>query len=226
MKKIIPAVILLLLALPAMGQSYWNQHLRIIPFRAPVGENPEFMDLNGDGRQDAVKSYISGGVPILWLDDDGNMEEGDLEGDPVNDCLLVDRDKDGNYDLIVKFADWTGNGRPDVQLILDYPVGGRKQKNHMFVIDDDGDGVFNYIDWSELNLLCWEKNGISDFYTDYSGNSTFLKTHRNSMEMKDLRYNWENPFLFYDYDGDGLSEMAVRFCDTPLPDPEAEKEGF
>ena len=226
MKKIIPAVTLLLLALPALGQSYWNQHLRIIPFRAPVGENPEFMDLNGDGRQDAVKSYISGGVPILWLDDDGNMEEGDLEGDPVNDCLLVDRDKDGNYDLIVKFADWTGNGRPDVQLILDYPVGGRKQKNHMFVIDDDGDGVFNYIDWSELNLLCWEKNGISDFYTDYSGNSTFLKTHRNSMEMKDLRYNWENPFLFYDYDGDGLSEMAVRFCDTPLPDPEAEKEGF
>ena len=28
--------------------------------------------------------------------------------------------------------------------------------------------------------------------------------------MKDLRLNWENPFLFYDPDRDGLSEMAIR----------------
>ena len=93
MKKIILLAAFLLPALAAPAQSYWNQRLKIIPFRAPVGENPEFMDLNGDGRQDAVKSYIAGGVPILWLDDDGNMKEGALEGDTVNDCLLVDRDK-------------------------------------------------------------------------------------------------------------------------------------
>ena len=226
MKKIAALLLLLLAAVSVQAQPYWNQNLRIKPFRPPVGERPEFMDLNRDGRQDAVKSYIAGDVPILWLDDDGSMKEGDLEGDTVNDCLLVDRDRDGRYDLIVKFADLSGNGVADLQLILDYPVGNRKTKNHMFVFDDDGDGVFNYIDWSTLNVLCWEKNGISDFYTDYSGNSTFLKTHRLSTEMRDLRYNWENPFLFYDFDGDGLSEMAVRFCDKALPDPEAVKEGF
>ena len=208
------------------AQPYWNQDRQILPLRPPVGERPEFMDLNGDGRQDAVRSYITGDVPILWLDDDGNMKEGDLEGDTVNDCLLVDRDKDGAYDLVVKFADLTGNGVTDMQLIMDYPVGNRRTKNHMFVLDDDGDGVFNYIDWNALNLECWEKNGISDFYTDYSGNSIFLKTHRLSTDMKDLRYNWENPFIFYDYDGDGLSEMAVRFCDNPIPDPEAESAGM
>lgn len=217
---------LLLSSLAASGQPYWNQNLKIIPFRAPIGENPEFMDLNGDGKQDAVKSYIAGGIPILWLDDDGNMKEGDLEGDTVNDCLLVDRDKDGTYDLIVKFADQTGNGAPDLQLIMDYPLNGQKNPNLMFVFDDDHDGVFNYIDWSAIKLLCWEKNGISDFYTDYSGNSTFLKTHRISDVLADLRYNWENPFIFYDYDGDGLSEMAVRFCDNTVPDPEAEKAGY
>ena len=139
MRRLIPALLLFLATATAQGQAYWNQNLRIFPLRAPVGENPEFMDLNGDGRQDAVKSYIAGGVPILWLDDDGNMKEGDLEGDTVNDCLLVDRDKDGTYDLIVKFADLTGNGVTDMQYILDYPVGGRKTKNHMIVLDDVGD---------------------------------------------------------------------------------------
>ena len=226
MKKLVILAAMLMFSLGASAQPYWNQQLQILPLRPPVGENPEFIDLNGDGRQDAVKSYIFNDVPILWLDDDGNMKEGDLEGDTVNDCLLLDRDKDGKYDLIVKFADLTGNGKADLQLIMDYALFGRKNPNLMFVFDDDKDGVFNYIDWSKLALLCWEKNGISDFYTDYSGNSTFLKTHRVSEKLKDLRYNWENPFLFYDYDGDGLSEMAVRFCDSALPDPEAEKEGY
>lgn len=226
MKRSVLLAVLTLLSLTASAQQYWNQRLRILPLRAPVGERPEFMDLNGDGRQDAVKSYLAGDVPILWLDDDGNMAEADLEGDTVNDCLLVDRDKDGNYDLIVKFADLTGNGVTDMQLILDYPVGGRRTPNFMYVFDDDKDGVFNYIDWSRLDLLCWEKNGISDFYTDYSGNSTFLKTHRVSQEMDDLRYQWENPFLFYDYDGDGLTEMAVRFCDEPFPNAESQARGF
>lgn len=226
LKRIITLCGLGLVCAALSAQPYWNQNLKILPLRAPVCEDPEFLDLNGDGRQDAVKGHIADDVPILWLDDDGNMKEGALEGDTVNDCLLVDRDKDGAYDLVVKFADLTGNGVADMQLIMDYPVGERKTKNHMFVFDDDKDGVFNYIDWSKLDLLCWEKNGISDFYTDYSGNSTFLKTHRISHTFKDLRYNWENPFLFYDYDGDGLTEMAVRFCDNPVPDPEAEKEGF
>ena len=226
MKRLFLSAVLVLTALSAAAQPYWNQKLRILPLRAPVGERPEFMDLNGDGRQDAVKSYIAGDVPILWLDEDGNMAEGALEGDTVNDCLLVDRDKDGTYDLIVKFADLTGNGVPDMQLILDYPVGGRRVPNFMYVFDDDKDGVFNYMDWSRLDLLCWEKNGLSDFYTDYSGNSTFLKTHRVSQEMDDLRYQWENPFLFYDYDGDGLTEMAVRFCDEPFPNADSEARGF
>lgn len=221
-------LLLILLLLPAFTQArpYWNQRLYIKPLRVPVVENPEFLDLDGNGRQDAVRGVIAGGVPLLWLDDDGNMQDGDLEGDTVNDCLLVDRDKDGTFDLIVKFADLTGNGVTDMQMILDYPVPGHHVPNLMIVLDDDRDGVFNYIDWRQLDLLCWEKNGLSDFYTDYSGNSTFLKTHRISTIMRDLRYNWENPFLFYDFDGDGLTEMAVRCCDTLLPDPEAAAEGY
>ncbi len=220
----------------AVGKTYWNEHTMLQPFRVPLpaeGVVPELLDLNGDGRQDAVRSAIHGGkVPILWLDDDGNMANGDIEGDTVNDCLLVDRDANGEYDLIVKHCDQNGDGKADVQLILDYPVGkengpkGWNSPHYMFVFDDDGDGVFNYIDWSTLTLECWEKNGISDFYTDYSGDSTFIKAHRITNSFSDLRINWENPFIFYDYDKDGLSEIALRYCDSRRPHPEAAEKGF
>ena len=29
--------------------------------------------------------------------------------------------------------------------------------------------------------------------------------------LKDARFNWENPFAFYDFDNDGCTEMAIRF---------------
>ena len=108
MKRFI-CILLVFAAVSAHAQPYWNQGNRIMPLRVPVGERPEFMDLNGDGRQDAVKSFIHGNIPIMWLDEDGNMAPGDIEGDTVNDCLLVDREGDGAYDLIVKYADQNGD---------------------------------------------------------------------------------------------------------------------
>ena len=96
-------------ALP-YDRKYWNQKLQIEPFRLPlppVGYQVEYIDLNGDGKPDAIKSVTVNDTPILWLDDDGNMKEGDIEGDMINDCLLIDRNKDGIYggqgDLII---DW------------------------------------------------------------------------------------------------------------------------
>ncbi len=98
--------------------------------------------------------------------------------------------------------------------------------HYMIVIDDDRDGVFNYTNWNILALRCWEKNGLSDFYTDYSGNTTFIKAHRETLDFEDLRYNWENPFIFYDYDNDGLTEIALRFCDTARDHPESAEKGY
>lgn len=100
------------------------------------------------------------------------------------------------------------------------------ERHYMIVLDTDRDGVFNYINWNTMLLECWEKYGISDFYTDYSGQSAFIKIHTSTDQMKDLRLNWENPFLFYDPDRDGLSEMAIRIVDTPQPDPAAQADGF
>ena len=53
MKRFILTVTFALAALQAFSQDYWNQNTRIMPLRIPVGENPEFLDLNGDGLIDS-----------------------------------------------------------------------------------------------------------------------------------------------------------------------------
>ena len=212
----------------AQGQDgYWNQKLPIIPYRLPpppIGYKVEYIDFDGDGDPDAIKSVTANGVPVLWIDDDDDMQYGDLEGDTDSDCLLIDRNKDGIYggagDLIIKWCDSNGDGVADMQLLVEYPETERDEVwphgHYMWVMDTDGDQVFNYIDWNTLQLKAWEFSGTSDFIEDYSGKSLFLKVHASTNRMEDLRYNWENPFLFYDPDNDNLTEMAIRLVDSPL----------
>ena len=38
-----------------------------------------------------------------------------------------------------------------------------------------------------------------------------MKIHSTTERVNDVRMNWENPFLFYDPDNDGLTEMAIRY---------------
>ena len=208
------------------NRKYWNAGTPLTPYRLPpppVGYQPKYIDMNGDGKPDAIMSVTANDIPVLWLDDDGSMKHGDLEGNTVNGCLLIDRNKDGKYgswgDIIIDWVDTDGDGKADMQIIAEYPdsIPGRLWPNghYMIVLDTDGDQVFNYMDWNTFRLRNWERNGLSDFYTDYSGNSAFLKIHAYTKALDDLRLNWENPFLFYDPDGDGLSEMAIRFCDSP-----------
>lgn len=212
-------------ALP-YDQKYWNQKLQIEPLRLPlppVGYQVEYIDLNGDGKPDAIKSVTVNDTPILWLDDDGNMKKGDIEGDMINDCLLIDRNKDGIYggqgDLIIDWVDTDDDGKADMQIVIEYPkknTGEVWPNGHYMIMRDlDKDNIFNYINWNDFSLRCWDKNGVCDFYEDYSGQTMFMKIHTSTYDIKDLRLNWENPFLFYDEDGDGLTEMAIRFVDSP-----------
>lgn len=219
-------------------KEYWNIRTQLTPLRLPpppVGYKPEYLDLNGDGKPDAIKSVTHNDIPILWLDDDGNMKEGDLEGDMVNDCLLIDRNRDGIYggqgDLIIDWVDTDGDGKADMQIVIEYPkerTGEVWPNGHyMIMLDLDHDNIFNYINWNNFTLQCWDRSGLSDFYEDYSGQSAFMKIHTSTYDMKDLRLNWENPFLFYDPDKDNRTEMAIRLLDSPkIHDPNAPSNSY
>ncbi len=198
----------------------------IASFRMPLpppGFKPKLEDLNGDGKPEAIYSMTGDSVPILWIDDDRDMKWTDIEGDMDNDCLLIDRNKDGIYggdgDLVIDWVDSDNDGKADLQIVMDYPAVHATEvwpNGHvMILLDTDKDNIFNYIDWNTYQIKSWNKSGRAAFYTDYSGQSAFTKMHVATYNIGDLRLNWENPFLFYDPDKDGLSEIAVRLLDSP-----------
>ena len=216
---------------------YWNRNTQLLPWRmTPSVTKPEFIDLDKDGDPDILKAFVNDSIPVLWIDDDDDMMWMHADGDTDNDCLLIDRNKDGIFagpwDLSIDWYDSNKDGKADVQLIVNN--AGLKVRNYydwgadfMYVFDDDKDGIMHYVDWHKIMIQAWEHSGHSNFYKDYSGNSTFLKMHGSSFRIADLRYNWENPFIFYDPDKDGLTEWAIRLVDSPVfRDAESAKNGF
>lgn len=208
-------------------QSFRNPQLNemLSPFRIPLPGNissVKYEDLDNDGDPDILKSTIAGGINILWIDDDDDMKIGDLEGDMDNDCVMFDLNNDGKYgsekDLIVDWNDLNNDGKADWQLIVDNNKkdnNGKWTSHYIWFADLDKDGVFGYVDWNSLKFEGWDHSGRANFFADYNGKSLMLKVHITTWNLKNLEYNWENPFLFFDEDKDGLTEMAMRMVDEP-----------
>jgi hypothetical protein len=217
---------------------YWNKQTQLIPWRPIfVVTSIQRIDLDKDGDPDVLKSMLNDSIPIVWIDDDDDMLKNATEGDTDSDCLLIDKNKDGIFagpqDFSIDWSDEDGDGKADVQLIVNN--AGTKVRNYydwgadfMYVLDVDKDQIMHYVDWNLIMMRAWEHYGHGNFYKDYHGNSTFLKMHASSFRINDLRFNWENPFIFYDTDGDKLSEMAIRLVDSPVfRDPsEPKKNNF
>ena len=209
------------------GKKYWNYNTRLIPWRMMPAVDPttiRFEDLDKDGDPDLLYHKIQNDITVVWIDDDDDMKYTDTEGDADSDCLLIDRNKDGIFagpqDFCIDWCDEDGDGKADIQVIVNN--GKASHRNYfdweteiMYILDEDKDRIMHYVNWNQINLLAWEHNGHSNFYEDYHGNTSFIKMHASTFRIEDLRYSWENPFIFYDPDGDGLSEMAVRLVNTP-----------
>ncbi len=211
----------------AQTASSWNAKTQLNSYRIlqPLsGTKPEFIDLDNDGDPDLMKYTTSNGFLVQWIDDDDDMKITDTEGDIDNDCLMADIDKNGKYgshsDVIIDWVDTNNDGKADMQIYSDFATEKDKDKpwgpGHFMVnMDLDKDDIMNYVDWNNFKIRCWIHDGKADFFEDYSGQTLFLKIHASPQNINDLRLNWENPFLFYDVDKDGLTECAFRLLDQP-----------
>jgi len=185
------------------------------------------LDIDHDGKPDILERWWNG-KRVRWLDENGDMLPTDTRGDQVADVMQIDKNGDGLYDgaldINIKWADNDGDGRADLQAFV---TQGREWSNGkwdpadshwMVFIDVEKDGVLGYLDWEHFDFGNdnWAYTGTTDWLPDYNGNAVFLKVHRPPQSLPDPRLNWENPFAFYDFDGDGASEMAMRWLD-PVP---------
>ena len=199
------------------------------------------IDVDGDGKPDILETWWNG-KRVRWINEDGKMKWTDVRGDMSGDALQIDRDGDGYYDgpgdLNIKWADDDGDGKPDVECFAANPSDTAKTthaglSHWMVFLDTDHDGVLGYIDWNTFEFnranwrvppttFPWRPQPAPDFSPDYNGNSIFLKQHLPAWVSSDPRYNWENPFAFYDFDDDGCTEMSVRLLDTTHKDGDKE----
>ena len=179
------------------------------------------VDIDSDGDPDILERWFNG-KRCRWIDENDDMAPTDLNGDIVADCLQIDSNGDGIYDgfedMNVKWVDNDHDGICDLQVIAINTKEGEEHKwagmgLYMVIEDVDRDSVFGYIDWSSFDLACWRNTGRCNFSPDYNGDSVFLKAHLATFAVTDARWNWENPFAFYDFDDDGCTEMAVRLID-------------
>jgi hypothetical protein len=185
------------------------------------------LDINKDGKLDIIERWWNG-KRVRWLDENGDMLPTDTRGDQVNDVMQIDKNGDGLYDgpldIDIKWADNDGDGRADLEAFVTQPPEwgpdkwSASESHWMVYIDVEKDGVLGWLDWTKFDFGNdnWGYTGTSDWLPDYNGNSIFLKVHRPPQSLPDPRLNWENPFAFFDYDNDGVSEMAMRWLD-PVP---------
>ncbi|WP_208021466.1 hypothetical protein [Flavicella sediminum] len=218
-------------------KDYWNNNTPLVSYRlppAPIGYKPTYIDLDKDGDPDILRTITLRNTPVQWIDDDDDMKVGDLEGDTDSDCVMIDVNKDGKYgdreDMAVDWIDTNDDGKADMQVLVENSNLDQEKMfgpgHYMWSLDTDKDNVFNYIDWNTFKIRGWLHEGNSNFLEDYNGQSAFLKIHAPAYYVNDVRLNWETPFLFFDKDADGLSDMAVRVVDEFIDEGKPRAEGL
>lgn len=185
-----------------------GEQLDIDSNKAPAGEGKMSIRRESRKREKGQEMFV-------WiLDDDGDMTL-DRTGDKDSDCYVVDYGCDGTVDRIVDYQDSDGDQIPN-EMDIRYFVDGELRRS-WFGLDLDGDGEM----W---DLSDYEYTG--DFFASdpYDDNMIYMNKYNPKTDV------WmpisECPFAFYDTDGNGASDVVVRFSAAPLDFSENQDPDF
>lgn len=175
----------------------------------PPGEKLE-LDTDGDGTIDEAW-YIDTAyrhdkeiILVRAVDEDGDYAETGRP-DLDSDLYFYDWDADGYIDVVADYVDDDGDNDLD-QMGLFYNKNWQDGKDDMT--------VWWAVDIGDDNLLWYDVNGtyyqpLCQWRTHFSGDELFYQFRLTVDDEKWVNV-WEDPFAFYDPDGDLASEVVVR----------------
>lgn len=167
-----------------------------------------YVDKDNDGKPEEVwyvdidPRHTESKRPILVraIDRDGDM---DMNGqaDHDSDLYVVDYNADGIVDAVVSYEDLDGDGDVDRMGIFYFdPNYGLR----VWWSRDDGDDnlLWYTVDYAYYQNKCEQKN-------NFGGDETFDLLYIKPGDKQWTPFS-ENPFCFFDRDGDGLTEEVIR----------------
>jgi len=173
-----------------------------------------YVDKDGDGKPEEVwfidiePRHTEAKKPILVkvVDENGNLEMG-KEPEKYGDLWIADWHADGLVDAVIGYRDLDGDGDLDVMEWFTYGKKGWRVPfdglRALVSTDDGDDNLLDYdMDYVYYQIPCQN-------HSHFGGNESFVVYYLNPEQDKWIAH-FENPFLFYDFDNDGISEEVIR----------------
>ncbi len=167
-----------------------------------------YVDHDGDGKPEEVwfvdisPRHNSKNLPMLVkvVDEDGDLVMGG-EPDLDSDLYIADWNGDGVFNVILDYEDNDGDQDADQMAFYFY------DKNYglraWWGRDDGDDNLLWYdVDYTYYQQQC-------EMFTHFGGDETFVSFYIRPGDKQWTPF-WENPFLFYDVDHDGVTEEVFR----------------
>jgi len=180
----------------------------------PAGERLK-LDTDGDGKIDTIyfidndPKHQAQFRPILVkvIDQDGDMDR-DGDGDLDSDLYVADWHADGTVDAVVEYRDTNGDNGVDEMGIYTYSAKNAKLGTDAIQVWWSRDVAGTHQLWDTINYRYQQPE--CQFRTAFGGSEIFSSYIFDTQKGRWIP-SWENPFAFYDEDGDGLAEVAIRF---------------
>ena len=171
-----------------------------------------YIDRDNDGKPEEVwfidtdRRHTQKNRPILVraIDEDNDLQMGG-QPDHDSDLYIVDWHADGTVDVVVDYEDMDGD--QDVDRMGMYFYTKNDGLRVWWSRDDGDDNLLWYdVDYTYYQVPCQDK-------THFGGDETFYSMYLKQGEKpEDDRWEpyFENPFLFFDRDNDGVTEEVIR----------------